>query len=115
MVPAGDDQGVCAVSGSRMMLRVIVKDGERALRTRNGRFERVLEPGRHRLFDPARELAAEVFAIVRAEFPADRYAVLKAARPDLAPMLFEAVETKARHLPVRRYHRPPVPLPRPRA
>ena len=34
-------------------LRVTVKDGERALLMRNGRFERVLEPGRHTLFDPA--------------------------------------------------------------
>jgi len=83
-----------------MMLRVTVKDGERALLTRNGRFERVLEPGRHRLFDPARELVVEVFAIVRAEFPADRYAVFKAARPDLASTLFEAVETKAGELAV---------------
>jgi len=83
-----------------MMLRVTVKDGERALLTRNGRFERVLEPGRHRLFDPARELVVEVFAIVRAEFPADRYSVFKAARPDLASTLFEAVETKAGELAV---------------
>ena len=73
---------------SVLMLRVTVKDGERALLTRNGRFERVLEPGRHRIFDLRREFAAEVFAIVRAEFPADRYAVLKAARPDLAATLF---------------------------
>ena len=88
------------MSRSIMMLRVTVKDGERALLTRNGRFERVLEPGRHRLFDPARELVVEVFAIVRAEFPADRYAVFKAARPDLASTLFEAVETKAGELAV---------------
>jgi regulator of protease activity HflC (stomatin/prohibitin superfamily) len=78
-----------------MMLRVTVKDGERALLTRNGRFERVLEPGRHRLFDPKRELAAEVFQVVRADFPTDRYAVLKAARPDLVAGQFEAVETGA--------------------
>jgi hypothetical protein len=32
---------------------------------------------------------------VRAEFPAERHAVLKAARPDLAAEMFEAVETKA--------------------
>src|SRR5215831_14538950 len=83
--------GVGAMSRSIMMLRVTVKDGERALLTRNGRLERLLDPGRHRLFDPARELGVEVFAIVRAEFPADRYAVLKAARPDLASTLFEAV------------------------
>jgi len=78
-----------------LMLRVTVKDGERALLTRNGRFERVLEPGRHRLLDPKRELAAELFQVVRAEFPTDRYAVLKAARPDLVAELFEAVETGA--------------------
>jgi regulator of protease activity HflC (stomatin/prohibitin superfamily) len=78
-----------------LMLRVTVKDGERALLTRNGRFERVLEPGRHRLLDPKRELAAELFQVVRADFPTERYAVLKAARPDLVAELFEAVETGA--------------------
>ena len=36
-----------------------------------------------------------MFKVVRAEFPAERYVVLKAARPDLAAELFEAVETKA--------------------
>ena len=76
-------------------LRVTVKDGERALLTRNGRFERVLEPGRHILFDPKRELGVELHQVVRAEYAADRYAVLKAARPDLAAELLEAVETKA--------------------
>jgi regulator of protease activity HflC (stomatin/prohibitin superfamily) len=80
---------------SFLMLSVTVKDGERAFLTRNGRFERVLEPGLHRVFDPLRELAAEVFTTVRAEFPADRYAVLKADRPDLVAKLFEVVETKA--------------------
>jgi regulator of protease activity HflC (stomatin/prohibitin superfamily) len=37
---------------------------------------------------------------VRAEFPADRYAVLKAARPDLAANLFEAVEIKSDELAI---------------
>jgi regulator of protease activity HflC (stomatin/prohibitin superfamily) len=78
-----------------MTLRVTVKDGEHALLMRNGRFEQALGPGRHRFFDPARNLTAELFQVVRAEFPADRYAVLKAARPDLARELFEAVETRA--------------------
>ena len=74
---------------------VTVKDGERALLTRNGQLVRVLAPGKHRLFDPLHELKAEVLDVVRSEFPADRYAVLKAARPDLAAELFEAIETKA--------------------
>jgi regulator of protease activity HflC (stomatin/prohibitin superfamily) len=81
-------------------LRVTVKDGERALLTRNGRFERVLEPGRHTLFDPKRELGVELYQVVRAEYAADRYAVLKAARPDLAAELFEAVETKAAEIAI---------------
>jgi regulator of protease activity HflC (stomatin/prohibitin superfamily) len=75
--------------------RVTVKDGERAFLLRNGRYERVLEPGRHALLDPRHELAVELHNVVRAEFAAERYAVLKSARPDLAAALFEAVETKA--------------------
>jgi regulator of protease activity HflC (stomatin/prohibitin superfamily) len=83
-----------------LMTRLTVKDGERALLTRNGRLERVLEPGRHRLFDPRHELTAEMFNVVRAEFPAERYAVLNAARPDLAADLFEVVETKANEIAI---------------
>ena len=66
-----------------LMLRVTVKDGERAFLTRDGRLERVLEPGRYRLFDPLRKLAVEIHQVVRAEFPAERYAVIKASRPDI--------------------------------
>src|SRR5262245_26056265 len=77
------------------ILRVTVKDGERAFLMRNGRFERLLEPGRHTLFDPRHELGVDLHNVVRAEFPADRFAVLKTARPDLAAEAFEAVETKA--------------------
>ena len=83
-----------------LMLHVTVKDGERAFLTRDGKLERVLAPGRHRLFDPRHALAAEVLRVVRAEFPADRYAVLKAARPDLAAELFEAVETRAQEIAI---------------
>jgi len=81
-------------------LRVTVKDGERAFVTRDGRFERVLEPGRHNLFDPARRTAVELYNVVRAEFPADKFAVLKTARPDLAAELFEAVEPRAGELAI---------------
>ncbi|MDB5601245.1 MAG: hypothetical protein JWN71_3289 [Xanthobacteraceae bacterium] len=83
-----------------LMLRVTVKDGQRALLTRNGQFERVLEPGRHRLFDPAHARAVEVYDVVRAEFPAERHAVLMTAKPQLAAELFEVVETKADELAI---------------
>jgi regulator of protease activity HflC (stomatin/prohibitin superfamily) len=82
------------------VLRVTVQDGERAILTRNGRFERVLEPGRHTVFDPLRRTAVETYNVVRAEFPAERFAVLKTARPDVAEALFEAVETKSDELAI---------------
>jgi regulator of protease activity HflC (stomatin/prohibitin superfamily) len=83
-----------------VMLHVTVKDGERALLTRDGTLERVLGPGRHRLFDPRSAFAAELFKVVRSEFPAERYAAIEAARPDLAAELFEVVETKANEIAI---------------
>ncbi len=73
--------------------RATVKDGERAFLVRDGRFERVLEPGRHVLFDPRGSLKAEVYNVVRQEFPADRYEVLARSHPALAAELFETVTT----------------------
>jgi regulator of protease activity HflC (stomatin/prohibitin superfamily) len=73
--------------------RVTVKDDERAFLVRNGRFERVLEPGRHSLFDLGGSLQAEVFSVVRQEFPADRHEVLARSNPALASELFEHVVT----------------------
>ena len=49
-----------------LFLRVLVKDGERALLLRDGRCVRVLEPGLHRLFDP---LGALVSRIIRIRVP----------------------------------------------
>jgi regulator of protease activity HflC (stomatin/prohibitin superfamily) len=83
-----------------LTLRVTVNDGERGLLVRNGSLVRVLEPGRHTLFDPLRELSVETCKVVNAELPFDRYAVIKAERPDLAARLFEAVETGANDLAV---------------
>jgi regulator of protease activity HflC (stomatin/prohibitin superfamily) len=81
-------------------LTVVVKDGERVLLLRNGRYERVLNPGRYRLLDLNHELAVERYQIVRTEMLAERYAVLKAERPELADALFTLVETKANELAV---------------
>ena len=52
-----------------LMKTLTVKDGERALLTRNGKLERVLEPGRHRLFDLRRQLTVEIFSVVRTDSP----------------------------------------------
>jgi regulator of protease activity HflC (stomatin/prohibitin superfamily) len=82
------------------VLRVTVKDGERAFLMRNGRLEQVLAPGYHTLFDIKHELTVELHNVVRAEFPAERHAVLKSARPDLVADHFELVETKAEELAI---------------
>ena len=76
----------------KLMLRLTVKDGERAFLLRNGRFERVLGPGRHRLFDPLGGFGRTASGFAPSTAGA---AVLKAARPDVATALFEAVETRA--------------------
>jgi regulator of protease activity HflC (stomatin/prohibitin superfamily) len=73
--------------------RVTIKDDERAFLVRDGRFERVLEPGRHVRFDPRGSLQAEVFNVVRQEFPADRFEVLARSHPAVAAELFEPVTT----------------------
>src|SRR5688500_13682074 len=89
-----------AMSRYWIWLTVEVKAGERVLLLKNGRYERVLEPGRYRLLDLKHELAIERYPIVRAEMPAERYLVLKAERPDLAEALLALVETKADELAV---------------
>jgi regulator of protease activity HflC (stomatin/prohibitin superfamily) len=73
--------------------RVTIKDDERAFLVRDGRFERVLEPGRHAYVDLRGSLKAEVFNVVRQEFPADRYEVLAGSNPEVAADLFEHVVT----------------------
>jgi hypothetical protein len=76
-----------------LMLTARVNESERGFFTRKGRFKKVLEPGRYWWFDPRRKLDAEVFGTVRAEFPADRYKMLKATHPHVAMRLFTVVET----------------------
>jgi hypothetical protein len=83
-----------------LMLKVTVKEGERGLFFRRGRFKRVLEPGRYVWFDPRRKLNAEVFGTARAEFPLDRYKALKATHPETAATLFTVVETGANEIAV---------------
>lgn len=76
-------------------LTVIVKDDERALLTRDGKFVRVLGAGRHKLFDPFGQLSAETFKIVRGELAWDRYATIASVAPKAAGENFVPVQTKA--------------------
>ena len=72
--------------------RVIVKDDERALLMRDGRFERVLGPGRFLALDFGRRLSAEVVKIARAEIAAEKALLFAMAHPAVAAEHFEIVQ-----------------------
>jgi hypothetical protein len=76
----------------RFMFKIVVKEDERAFLTRDGRFERVLGPGRFTAFDPARHLSAELVKVVRTEIPAERALLIARTRPDVAAEHFEIVQ-----------------------
>ena len=70
----------------------IVKEDERAFLYQDGRFVRLLGPGRHRQFDWGRRLAAEPHKVLRAEIPADKALLFANSRPALAAEHFEIVQ-----------------------
>jgi len=72
--------------------KVVVKDDERAFLTRDGRFVRLLGPGRFVAVDPGRRLAAEVVKVARAEIAADKALLLARAHPEVAAEHFEIVQ-----------------------
>ena len=74
--------------------QVVVKDDERAFLTRDGRFERLLGPGRFTAFDYGRRLAAEVVKVVRTEIAADKALLIARTHPDVAAEHFEIVQTE---------------------
>jgi regulator of protease activity HflC (stomatin/prohibitin superfamily) len=71
---------------------VTVRDDERAFLSRDGRFERLLEPGRFRTLDFGGHLTSEVVKVVRAEFPAERARLFEKTQPDLASKHFVLVQ-----------------------
>ncbi|MBS0409603.1 MAG: slipin family protein [Proteobacteria bacterium] len=64
--------------------KTVVRDDERGLLTRDGRFERLLGPGEFRAFDPERRLAVETVKVVRAELPVERALMLSRLKPEIA-------------------------------
>lgn len=73
----------------------VVRDEERGLLYRDGRFERLLDPGRHRMLDPAGKLTAEIVKVVRAELPAERALLFEKTQPALAEKHLVIVQTAA--------------------
>ena len=74
---------------------VVVKDDERAFLARDGRFERLLGPGRFTAFALSNRLSAEVVKVVRAEIAADKALLLARTHPAAAREHFEIVQTGA--------------------
>lgn len=73
--------------------RTIVRDDERAILSRDGRMVSLLGPGRHVRFDPNGRLSVEVIKVVRAEWTAERAALLAATHPTIAAQHLEIVRT----------------------
>ena len=70
---------------------VIVRDDERGFLSRDGRFVRLLQPGRFVALDPARQLSAEVVKVVRAEIAPERALLLHRTHRPVAEQNFEIV------------------------
>ena len=87
--------------------KVIVRDDERAFLTRDGRFERLLEPGRFVRFDAGRRLKAEVVKVVRAELAADKALLIAKTQPAVAARNFTIVQAGANEVAIVSFDREP--------
>jgi regulator of protease activity HflC (stomatin/prohibitin superfamily) len=63
---------------------VVIRDDERGLLMRNGRFEKLLEPGKARVFDFWGELSVEVVKVLRAELTPEKALLMQKTHPALA-------------------------------
>ncbi len=70
---------------------VVVKDDERAFLARDGRFVRLLQPGRFTAFDPGRHLTVEIVKVVRAEIAPEKALLLQKTHRPVADQNFEIV------------------------
>jgi regulator of protease activity HflC (stomatin/prohibitin superfamily) len=73
------------------VFEAVIRDDERGILTRDGRFEKLVGPGRYSALDFGRKLAIEVVKVVRAEIMPERALMLAAAAPDVARDNFEIV------------------------
>lgn len=72
----------------------IIRDDERGIVWREGRLERLLEPGKFEAFDPGKKLTIEVLPVVRAELAVERALLLLKSIPE-AKSNIEVVQTGA--------------------
>ena len=71
---------------------VVVRDDERGFLSRDGRFVRLLQPGRFLALDPGWQLSAEAVKVVRAEIATERALLLHRTHPPIAEQNFEIVQ-----------------------
>ena len=71
---------------------VVVRDDERGFLSRDGRFVRLLAPGRFTSFDPAQQLSVDVVKVVRAEIATERALLLQRTHRPVAEQNFEIVQ-----------------------
>jgi regulator of protease activity HflC (stomatin/prohibitin superfamily) len=71
---------------------VVVRDDERGFLSRDGRFVRLLAPGRFTSFDPAQQLSVEVVKVVRADIAPERALLLQRTHRPVAEQNFEIVQ-----------------------
>jgi len=69
----------------------VVRDDERAFLSRDGRFVRLLQPGRLTAFDPGRHLTAETVKVVRAEIAPEKALLLQKTHRPVAEQNLEIV------------------------
>ncbi len=101
------------VSRSIGFFKVIVRDDERGFLYRNGRFVRLLEPGRFRVFDPNGNLNAIVVKVVRAEISTEQALLFKKTMPQMTENNFEIVQTEANEVAIVSFDGEPQHLLRP--
>lgn len=80
---------------TRHILRLTaqIAENERGLLRRDGKFERLLEPGRHTLLDPMRRLSLDIVPVVDTELPAEQLSVYEKGHPDFVARHLHVVRT----------------------
>ena len=80
--------------------KIVVRDDQRAFLTRDGRFERLLGPGRHSSFDPRGRLEAEIVKVVRTEISAEKALLFSKNQPALASENFVMVQPQSHEVAI---------------
>ncbi|MEO0809806.1 MAG: slipin family protein [Pseudomonadota bacterium] len=79
---------------------VVIHDEERAFMWRDGKFDRILGPGRHSFFDPRGCIKTERCRVVRGELSAERGLTLKNTHPEIFAEHFVIVQPAANEVAI---------------